>query len=228
MDAEKNYIFETDENDPSLSGVKRIYIADSKGRIYKVVDMIGGKFSFKILEVDKFSMGAFVVEDPTLKIEEIKKQKEELAKTQPKTPKEKEVKPEVVKPTEPEEESEMTVTIVENIYYAYGDYSIGEEGKAILEKAADALTDYPKLMLEISSHTDSQSSSEFNLGLSKKRAQTAVDYLVKKGISRVRLKATGYGETRLLNQCGDGVECTDAEHKVNRRTEFKITKPIKR
>jgi len=230
LDAEKNYIFETDENDPSLSGVKRIYIADSKGRIYKVVDMMGGKFSFKILEVDKFSIGEFVVEDPSLKVAEIKKQKEELAKTAPKTkdPKVKDAKPAVIKPEEPEEESEMTVTIVENIYYAYGDYQIGDEGKAVLDKAADALTDYPKLIMELSSHTDAQSSSEFNLGLSRKRAQTAVDYLVKKGIARTRLKATGYGETRLLNKCEDGVECTDAEHKVNRRTEFKITKPIKR
>lgn len=228
LDAEKNYIFETSENDPSLSNVKRIYIADSKGRIYKVVDMMGGKFSFKILEVDKFSIGEFVVDDPSLKIAEIKKQKELIAKT-PKEAKPKETKPvAAIKPEEPEEESEMTVTIVENIYYAYGDYSIGEEGKAILDKAADALTDYPKLVMEISSHTDSQSSSEFNLGLSKKRAQTAVDYLVKKGISRSRLKAKGYGETRLLNRCEDDVECTDAEHKVNRRTEFKITKPIKR
>ena len=228
LDAEKNYIFETSENDPSLSNVKRIYIADSKGRIYKVVDMMGGKFSFKILEVDKFSIGEFVVDDPSLKIAEIKKQKELVAKT-PKEVKPKETKPvATIKQEEPEEESEMTVTIVENIYYAYGDYSIGDEGKAILDKAADALTDYPKLVMEISSHTDSQSSSEFNLGLSKKRAQTAVDYLVKKGISRSRLKATGYGETRLLNHCDDGVECTDAEHKVNRRTEFKITKPIKR
>lgn len=232
LDAEKNYMFETEENDPSLANVRRIYIADSKGRIYKVIDMVGGKFSFKILEVDKFSMGQFDVEDPTLKIAEIKKQKEDAAKIAAKDPKVKEPKTKepkapVVK-EEPEEESEMTVTIVENIYYAYGDYSIGEEGKAVLDKAADALTDYPKLIMEISSHTDAQSSSEFNLGLSKKRAQTAVDYLVKKGISRTRLKATGYGETRLLNKCEDGVECTDAEHKVNRRTEFKITKPIKR
>lgn len=227
LDAEKNYIFETEENDPSLSGVKRIYIADSKGRIYKVIDMVGGKFSFKILEVDKFSIGEFVVDDPSLKIAEIKKQKEELAKKEPAI-KEPKTKAPPVKQEEPEEESEMTVTIVENIYYAYGDYSIGEEGKVVLDKAADALVDYPKLVMEISSHTDAQSSSEFNMGLSKKRAQTAVDYLVKKGISRTRLKATGYGETRLLNKCEDGVECTDAEHKVNRRTEFKITKPIKR
>lgn len=227
LDADKNYLFETDENDPSLSGVKRIYIADSKGRIYKVIDMVGGKFSFKILEADKFLMGEFVVDDPTLKIAEIKKQKEETAKNAPKDVKE--VKPAAqVKPEEPEEESEMTVTIVENIYYAYGDYSLDDDAKVVLDKAVDALKDYPKLIMEISSHTDSQSSSEFNLGLSKRRAQTAVDYLVKNGIARSRLKAVGYGETRLLNRCEDGVECTDSEHKVNRRTEFKITKPIKK
>lgn len=230
LDAEKNYIFETEENDPSLANVKRIYIADSKGRIYKVVDMVNGKFSFKLLEVDKFTIGEFVVEDPSLKIAE---NKEKAKKEKEKETKAKETKPVAAKeekPVEKEEEpeSEMTVTIVENIYYAYGDYSIGDDGKAILDKAVDALTEYPKLIMEISSHTDAQSSAEFNLGLSRRRAQTIVDYLVKKGISRSRLKATGYGETRLLNHCTDGVECSDAEHKINRRTEFKITKPIKR
>lgn len=230
LDAEKNYIFEADENDPSLKDVKRIYIADSKGRIYKIVDVMEGKFAFKILEVDKFSMGEFVVDDPTLKIAELKKQgKYGKSIKEGKEYQEEQARIAAAEAAEtPEEESEMTVVIVENIYYAYGDYSIGEEGKAILDKAADALEDYPKLMLEISSHTDAQSSASFNMTLSRKRAQTAVDYLVKKGIARNRLKAVGYGETRLLNHCADDVECSDAEHKVNRRTEFKITKPIKK
>lgn len=230
LDAEKNYIFEADENDPSLKDVKRIYIADSKGRIYKIVDVMEGKFAFKILEVDKFSMGEFVVDDPTLKIAELKKQgKYGKSIKEGKEYQEEQARIAAAEAAEtPEEESEMTVVIVENIYYAYGDYSIGDEGKAILDKAADALEDYPKLMLEISSHTDAQSSASFNMALSRKRAQTAVDYLVKKGIARNRLKAVGYGETRLLNHCADDVECSDAEHKVNRRTEFKITKPIKK
>jgi outer membrane protein OmpA-like peptidoglycan-associated protein len=240
MDAEKNYIFETDENDPTLTGVTRIYIADSKGRIYKVVDLMGGKFMFKILEVDKFTMGEFVIDDPWMKMTEV--QKEEKLKKLKKVKEVKEVKEkehkevavkepkvkEEPKHEEEEVESEMTVTIVENIYYPYGVWEIGPDGKAVLDKAVDALNDYPKLIMEISSHTDSQSSSEFNMGLSWKRAQTAVDYLVSKGISRTRLKAKGYGETKLLNKCADGVECTEEEHKVNRRTEFKITKPIKR
>jgi outer membrane protein OmpA-like peptidoglycan-associated protein len=229
LSAEKNYIFETDENDPSLSGVRRIYIADSKGRIYKVIDMEGGKFSFKILEVDKSLLGEFVIDDPWLKManKKIKKKEEPPKPVKPEKPVTPE-KQEKEKKEEPEEESEMALTIVENIYYAYGDYRLGPDGERILNKAVEAMTEYPRLIMEISSHTDSQSSSGFNLTLSRKRAQACVDYMVSKGVSRSRLKAQGYGETRLLNKCAEGVECSDEEHRQNRRTEFRITKPIKR
>src|SRR5690606_20907210 len=67
LDADKSYVFEADANDPNLSGVEKIYIADSKGRIYKVVDLSSGKFAFKILEIDKTTLGEFVVNDPWLK-----------------------------------------------------------------------------------------------------------------------------------------------------------------
>jgi outer membrane protein OmpA-like peptidoglycan-associated protein len=87
------------------------------------------------------------------------------------------------------------------------------------------LLENPKLIMEISSHTDSQSSSGFNLGLSNRRAKTAVDFLIANGVAKNRLKAIGYGETRLLNHCADNVPCGDEDHKINRRTEFKITKP---
>lgn len=229
LKAEKNYLFETDENDPNLNGVQRIYLADSKGVIYKVIDLSGGKFSFKILDADKAAMGEFVVDDPWLKTANDKNGSDKSLVKNPKRVKEgKNIKENGEEEPAMEEESELTLTIVENIYYAYGDYKIAEEGEKILNKAVEVLKDYPKLIMEISSHTDSQSSSGFNLGLSKKRAQTAVDYLVSKGISRSRLKATGYGETKLLNKCSDGVECTEEEHKINRRTEFTITKPIKK
>ncbi|MBP7810661.1 MAG: OmpA family protein, partial [Bacteroidia bacterium] len=61
----------------------------------------------------------------------------------------------------------------------------------------------------------------------QKRAKTAVDYMIAKGISKTRLKAVGYGESKLLNKCKDGVECTDDEHAKNRRTEFKIVEKPK-
>jgi outer membrane protein OmpA-like peptidoglycan-associated protein len=224
LNADKNYIFEADEDDPGLAGVKRIYIADSKGRIYKVVEISGGKFSFKILEADKFTLGEFVLDDPSLKItarkkieEKIQKEKEIISKKPIEPLKEKE-----------EPEPQITVTVVENIYYAFGEYKLDAEGQSILDRAAAVLLEEPRLIMEINSHTDSQSSSEFNMGLSSRRAQHAVDYLVGKGIAKNRLKSRGYGESRLLNHCADGVTCSDEEHRVNRRTEFKISKPAKK
>jgi outer membrane protein OmpA-like peptidoglycan-associated protein/tetratricopeptide (TPR) repeat protein len=220
LQAEKDYIFEADEKDPALKDVRRIYIADGKGRIYKVIDIEGGKFTFKVLEVDKAALGEFVIDDPWLKVADRKKEQkpepEPVVKDKP-----------VVKPVV-EEESELSLTIVENIYYPYGDWHVSADGERILNKAVDALKDYPKLILEISSHTDSHSSDQFNLNLSRKRAEACVDYMVKRGIAKNRLKAVGYGESRLLNKCTDGVPCTEDEHKVNRRTEFKITKPVKK
>jgi outer membrane protein OmpA-like peptidoglycan-associated protein/tetratricopeptide (TPR) repeat protein len=221
LNAEKEYLFEADENDPNLKGVKRIFIADSKGRIYKVIDLVGGKFSFKLLEADKTALGEFVVDDPWLKVAEMKKKKEIAAKTET-------VAAAKETPKVEEEEKEETLTIIESINYAYGDHKLGPDGEKVLNKAVEVMKENPRLIMEINSHTDSHSSNTFNMTLSNKRAQTAVDYLVVKGIARTRLKARGYGETRLLNKCADGVTCSEEEHKVNRRTEFKITKPIKK
>lgn len=197
LKGDKNYLFETDDKDPVLSGVKRIYIADSKGRIYKVIDKDGtGKFTFKLLEADKTALGEFVVDDPWLQVLQLKNKKNEEAKE---------------------------LTIIESIYYGSGDYKFDAAGQKVLDKVISVLASNPKLMIELSSHTDSKASDDFNLELSKKRAQYAVNYIVSKGIDKKRMKAVGYGETRLLNRCTNGVECYDEEHAKNRRSEFKIT-----
>jgi outer membrane protein OmpA-like peptidoglycan-associated protein len=60
------------------------------------------------------------------------------------------------------------------------------------------------------------------MSLSQQRANSVVNYLVSKGISRSRLTAKGYGETRLVNKCANGVECTEGQHQQNRRTEFRV------
>ena len=113
--------------------------------------------------------------------------------------------------------------IFENIYYELGDYKFDASGQKVLDKVITVLQSNPKLMIELSSHTDSRASDEFNLALSKKRAQFAVDYIISKGIDKKRLKAIGYGETKLLNKCANNIDCTEEEHKLNRRSEFKIT-----
>ena len=78
------------------------------------------------------------------------------------------------------------------------------------------------LIIAINSHTDSRGSDESNLDLSQRRAQSVVDHLIANGIDSARLVAKGFGETQLLNRCANGVNCSDAEHQLNRRTTFKV------
>ncbi|TDG37636.1 OmpA family protein [Pedobacter changchengzhani] len=75
------------------------------------------------------------------------------------------------------------------------------------------------MKIEISSFTDSRGSGDYNLELSQKRAQSVVSYLINRGIDRGRMIAKGYGESKPVVDC---VECTEAQHQQNRRTEFKL------
>jgi outer membrane protein OmpA-like peptidoglycan-associated protein len=78
------------------------------------------------------------------------------------------------------------------------------------------------MVIELSSHTDSRASNPYNLDLSQRRANSAKRWLVSKGINPQRIQPVGYGEDQILNGCVDGVECTEKQHRLNRRTEFKI------
>ena len=114
--------------------------------------------------------------------------------------------------------------VLENIYYDLDKWYIRPDAATELDKLATLLKNNPKVKIEMSAHTDSRESAQYNMALSERRAKAAVDYLVSKGIDRSRLKAKGYGKSRLVNGCTDGVECSEEEHQLNRRTEFKIIK----
>ncbi|RIJ37540.1 OmpA family protein [Pontibacter oryzae] len=114
--------------------------------------------------------------------------------------------------------------VVENILYDFDKSDIRPDAAKELDKLVQTLKDNPNIRIELSSHTDSRQSDAYNLALSQRRAQAAVDYLVSRGISRSRLVAKGYGESKLLNRCRDNVPCSEADHQLNRRTEFKILK----
>ncbi len=117
---------------------------------------------------------------------------------------------------------EGDVVAIENIYYDYGRCNIRADASRELDKLATMLKRYKNMRVEIRSHTDSRATTEFNQKVSEGRSQAVKKYLVKRGISGSRLEATGYGESQLLNECADGVECTEEQHSVNRRTEFKV------
>ncbi|WP_244525854.1 OmpA family protein [Sphingobacterium wenxiniae] len=112
--------------------------------------------------------------------------------------------------------------VLENIYYDFDKHNIRKDASEVLDQLVRTMRDNPTLKIELSSHTDSRGTHRYNEGLSQRRAQSAVDYLVSRGISRDRLVAKGYGETRLVNRCKDGVPCTIEEHQANRRTEVEV------
>ena len=86
----------------------------------------------------------------------------------------------------------------------------------------DLLKKYPDMKIELSSHTDSRGQDSYNESLSQKRAESAKTWIVAKGIAADRIVAKGYGEKQPQNGCTNGVECTEEQHQLNRRTEFKI------
>jgi outer membrane protein OmpA-like peptidoglycan-associated protein len=92
-----------------------------------------------------------------------------------------------------------------------------------LNKVIAILRKYPSLKIEIKSHTDSRASADYNMKLTNERANKVIDYIISNGIESSRVSGRGYGETQLLNDCAKGVICSEAEHQLNRRTEFIIT-----
>ena len=111
-----------------------------------------------------------------------------------------------------------------NVYYNYDDDTIRPEAARDLNTLYVLMVKYPDMEVELSAHTDARGTPAYNLNLSQRRAESAVQYLIRKGIDSQRIRAIGYGESQLKNHCVSGVFCTDNEHKINRRTEVKITK----
>ena len=111
---------------------------------------------------------------------------------------------------------------IDNIYYDYDKSYIRSDAAVELDKIVKLLNDNPTIKIEMGSHTDARGSDSYNLKLSKRRAKAAMEYLIKKGIAPARLTWKGYGETTLVNDCGNGVECADEIHEENRRTTFKV------
>jgi outer membrane protein OmpA-like peptidoglycan-associated protein len=112
--------------------------------------------------------------------------------------------------------------ILNKIYYDLDKANIREDASSDLEKLIIFIQDNPSFNVEIASHTDSRGDAAYNKKLSQDRAQAVVNYLTNKGILKARLTAQGYGESRLINKCADGVNCSEQEHQANRRTEFKV------
>jgi len=126
------------------------------------------------------------------------------------------------KATSPKPVALQKGVVLTTIYYDLDKSNIRPDAVLEMDKLVDLLKQHHTLKIELSSYTDSRASDQYNLALSQRRSASALAYLVSRGISADRLIAKYYGETHLVNQCADGVQCTEEEHQLNRRTEFKV------
>ncbi|MFK5982630.1 MAG: OmpA family protein [Flavobacteriaceae bacterium] len=108
------------------------------------------------------------------------------------------------------------------IYFDFDRFNIRKDAAIELAKILTAMDQYKELIIHIESHTDSRGDDLYNEILSEKRAQSTLNWLVDHGIDRSRLSAKGYGEKQHINECSNGVKCTEEEHQLNRRSMFLI------
>lgn len=113
---------------------------------------------------------------------------------------------------------------MEPIYFDYDDAEIRLDAAQELAKVVAVLKEYPLMSVDVRSHTDSRGKDSYNLKLSDKRAKATTQWIIDQGIDSSRVNGRGYGETQLLNDCSNGVNCSDREHQINRRSEFIVLK----
>jgi len=111
--------------------------------------------------------------------------------------------------------------VLENIYYDYDKWDIRPDAEPTLNRLAEVLRQNPSVRIQLGSHTDCRGNDSYNAELSQRRAQSAVNYLISKGIATERLSALGYGESQPAALCACS-RCTETEHQTNRRTTFKV------
>ncbi len=136
---------------------------------------------------------------------------------------------------------------VQNIFYDFGKAKLRPESMVALDKLVATLNLNPEITIELSAHTDFRGTEVSNMDLSQRRAQSVVDYLIKKGIKKERLIPQGYGESKpreitkkfankyaflkdgdvlteeFINSL-ENEEQKETAHQINRRTEFKVIK----
>lgn len=117
---------------------------------------------------------------------------------------------------------------IEIIYFDLDKSYIRNDAAAQLALLVEVMNDYPAMIIDVQSHTDCRQTYDYNMALSERRAKSTIAWLVKKGIAKYRLTGRGYGESRLVNDCGceptNDSPCSEEQHQQNRRSNFIIVK----
>ena len=109
-----------------------------------------------------------------------------------------------------------------NVHFKLNSSYLTDNDKSLLNQLVAIMETEPGIKIRVTSHTDSRGTNQYNQWLSERRAERTVEYILSKGIAGERITHEAFGETKLLNDCSDGVNCTEAQHAVNRRSEFLI------
>ena len=220
-----NYYLQGITYTPDSSGLKvlpntRVSLLDAEGELMQdFVTGTDGKFFFRVYDNEDYEL--------------VGETDGYLVKRQPYTTKGKGVDPNTLKQLVTNVTLDTTIVlekmelnkifVLENIYYDLDSANIRPDAAKELDKLVQILIDNPEIKIELSSHTDSIASVEYNLNLSQRRAQSAVNYMIQRGIAPDRMIAKGYGELRPIarNTNPDGTD-NPVGRQRNRRTEFKI------
>ena len=109
---------------------------------------------------------------------------------------------------------------LETILFDYNKSDIEPQAAFELDRLVEVMNKYPKLIVRVESHSDTQGEADYNRELSDRRAQATVQYVIDQGIDASRISGQGFGEDQPLIDCGDN--CTEEDHEKNRRSEFII------
>ena len=214
---------------------KKVNVLDSKGNIIGVaVTDKYGKFNYQKLPFEDEYLLRIMENDPSYAIK-ILNSDDDLLGYLDKTDKndflynsKKPLKTELIEIKEEKVSSTLNVIINDAykpyINFDFGGYNLTGESEKNLDYLAEYLKSLKYLKLEISSHTDSKGSAEFNLRLSAQRGNKVKSYLVNRGVQGNRIVVKSFGESQLLNECSDDVECPPEKHAENRRVELNYTK----
>lgn len=128
-------------------------------------------------------------------------------------------------PNEFKNKKELVILNTAPIYFDNDKFDIRKDAAIELKKVVGILNKYPELIIELRAHTDAKADDEYNLKLSKKRARASIQWMLNRGVEPSRITGKGFGETQLVNNCSNGINCSEKEHQLNRRTEFVVINP---
>lgn len=189
----KQFLISADDKNSILEAFSNILVYDNDDNLIKLVSMVKGNgFKYKPLSTEQSKLSDIYIDDPWMTVINKKDNKK------------------------------SNETIIENILFEFNKSDLLPQSQQTLDKIIIVMKSNENFNIELSAHSDSKGSDAYNLKLSEQRANSAKNYIISKSIEATRIKAIGYGESKLLNNCGNAAICSDDEHAINRRLEFKL------